>query len=72
MKKILRCRFEEKKSNDQAIKFALDELITVFLAARIGRSKIFATLLLILEWHSEVCEEMFGVNNKIAQTTQSI
>ena len=26
------------------------------------------TLLLILQWHTRVCEEMFDVNSKIAQT----
>ena len=28
------------------------------------------TSLLILQWHTGVCEETFGVNSKIAQTTQ--
>ena len=27
-------------------------------------------LLIILQWHTGVCEETFGVNSKIAQTTQ--
>ena len=30
------------------------------------------TLLLLLQWHTGVCEEMFDVNGKIAQTMQSI
>ena len=30
------------------------------------------TLLLILQWHTGVCEEMFDVNSKITQTTQNI
>ena len=30
------------------------------------------TLLLILQWHTGVCEEAFDVNSKIAQTTQNI
>ena len=30
------------------------------------------TLLLLLQWHTGVCEETFDVNSKIAQTTQSI
>ena len=30
------------------------------------------TLLLILQWHTGVCEETFDVNSKIAQTTQSL
>ena len=30
------------------------------------------TLLLILQWHTGVCEETFDVNSKIAQTTQNI
>ena len=30
------------------------------------------TLFLILQWHTEVCEETFNVNRKIAQTTQNI
>ena len=30
------------------------------------------TLLLILQWHTRVCEETFDVNSKIAQTTQNI
>ena len=64
--------FWRKKVKRSSDKFALDEFITVFFAAGIGRRNIFATLLLILEWHSEICEEMFGVNNKIAFTTQSI
>ena len=29
-------------------------------------------LLLILQWHTGVCEETFTVNRKIAQTTQNI
>ena len=30
------------------------------------------TLLLILQWHTGVCEETFDVNSKIAQTTQTL
>ena len=30
------------------------------------------TLLLLLQWHTGVCEETFDVNRKIAQTMQSI
>ena len=30
------------------------------------------TLLLLLQWHTGVCEETFDVNSKIAQTMQSI
>ena len=68
-----RLSFWRKKVKRTYDKFALDELLsTVFFAARIGRRKIIATLLLMLERHSGVCEEMFGVNSKIAQTTQSI
>ena len=29
-------------------------------------------ILLILQWHTGVCEETFDVNSKIAQTTQNI
>ena len=36
LKKILSCRFEGKKTKESSDKFALDELITVFLAAIIG------------------------------------
>ena len=36
LKKILSCRFEGKKDKRSSDKFALDELIAVFLAARIG------------------------------------
>ena len=39
LKKILSCRFEGKKDKRSSDKFALDDLVTVFLAARIGCSK---------------------------------
>ena len=41
LKKILSCRFEGKKTKDQATNFALDELITVFLAAYPGYQRLF-------------------------------